>query len=65
MIWNAKNNYDNLYQALEHMKFTEADKSYVSQDPRFGRNYRFVREFVFRRQTPEIPGYYLDVFERK
>jgi hypothetical protein len=31
----------------------------------FARDYRFVREFVFRDHTPQFPGYYLDVFERR
>jgi hypothetical protein len=42
----------------------EIDRT-IAEHPGFARDYRFVREFVFRRQAPEIPGYYLDVFERK
>ncbi len=42
----------------------EIDRS-IAQHQSFGRGYRFVREFVFRAHSSEIPGYYLDVFERK
>ncbi len=43
---------------------TELDRD-VARHPGFGSDYRFVREFVFREHGPEVPGYYLDVFERK
>ncbi len=43
---------------------SELDRQ-VAAHPSFAGNYRFVREFVFRRHGPEMPGYYLDVFERK
>ena len=39
--------------------------SQLAAHPDFARDYRFVREFVFRRHAPQIPGYYLDVFTRK
>jgi hypothetical protein len=42
----------------------EIDQS-IAEHPSFGRNYRFVREFVFRAHSAEFPGYYLDIFERK
>jgi len=35
------------------------------QAPELTRHYRFVREFTFRRASPDVPGYYLNVFERK
>lgn len=43
---------------------TELDVQ-VARHPAFGRDYRFVREFVFRKHSDELPGYYLDVFEKK
>jgi hypothetical protein len=39
--------------------------SQLAEHPDFARNYRFIREFVFREHGPQIPGYYLDVFVRK
>ena len=35
------------------------------QSPELARHYRFVREFTFRPASQGVPGYYLDVFERK
>jgi arabinofuranosyltransferase len=42
----------------------EIDRS-IAEHPSFAHGYRFVREFVFRVQSLKIPGYYLDVFERR
>ncbi|MDP6977780.1 MAG: hypothetical protein QF570_04145 [Myxococcota bacterium] len=43
-------------QALDHA---------IATDARFRARYRFVREFVFREERTNFPGYYLDVFERR
>lgn len=37
----------------------------LARHPEFRRDFRFVKEYVFRRRGPGIPGYYLDVFERR
>jgi len=37
----------------------------IARHPSFQRNYRFAREFTFRPEGRRLPGYYLDVFERR
>jgi arabinofuranosyltransferase len=37
----------------------------LAEHPDFQRDYRFVREFVFRPLRGELGGYYLDAFERR
>jgi len=37
----------------------------LAQHPDFQRDYRFVREFVFRPRQGQLGGYYLDAFERR
>ncbi|MCP5044777.1 MAG: hypothetical protein GY944_27420, partial [bacterium] len=37
----------------------------IASHPSFAQRYRYVNEFVFRRQRQDYPGYYLDVFERR
>jgi arabinofuranosyltransferase len=37
----------------------------IARHPEFQAGYRFIREFVFRERTEKVPGYYLDVFERR
>jgi arabinofuranosyltransferase len=43
---------------------SEIDRQLV-QHPSFKRDYRFVREYVFRKHAPNVPGYYLNVFEHQ
>ena len=69
VLWNQVPFLEALPEGRDHRKARVVGGSQldvmIAKHPQFGSDYRFAREFVFRKHGPEFPGYYLDVFEKK